>query len=457
MKQKLLFLFLIGSLTLSLSACSDGASGALDELHARDLLDAMSGFLNLVFSSDSSSSNVHMISQEDSSKLERSSSANNADNLQNAGASDTQTQTQTNSDSSDGLTMLDGTPFTQDYYFYRAALDETSAQAYDQIYQGLLEGQREIDLSSLSIPVDEISNLYYSVLNDHPELFWLDSSLSYHYYDNYSHNGHPDIVTNIEPVYNRLAEDIPGYTARIQDSIQDALYQAINLDKPLDRVKLIHDYLAHTIDYDAEAVYNQNLYSALVEHRTVCAGYAHAFQYCMMQLGIPTAYVTGEAVSDGVREEHAWNLVELDGQFFNIDVTWDDPVGKDPNVDCYDYFNLTDQELSADHTRDALSLRLPAANGTQITPQITTQITPQTTSGGDVIPDSGWWNALDETWSREDWAYDNALGCWTIFDVESQILYGYDEAEETFLYVQPDSLNVYVLDDAGNWTPLGLD
>lgn len=356
-KQKLLACFLAGSLLLTLSACSG------------------SMMPDLTLSTESQPENAleHRLQELLSmTGMSHTTSTASASNIQNTGTpdADTQTQDQTQTtygdlDGSDGLTMLDGTPLTQDYYFHRAALDETLTQAYDQIYRGLLDGQREIDLSYLSIPVDEISNLYYSVLNDHPELFWLDSSLSYHYYDN---RNHPGIVTNIEPVYNRLADDIPGYTALIQDSVQNILDQAASLDKPLDRVKLIHDYLADTIDYDAEAVYNQNLYSALVDHRTVCAGYAHAFQYCMMQLGIPTAYVTGEAVSDGVREEHAWNLVELDGQFYHFDVTWDDPVGKDPDVDCYDYFQLTDFEISADHTRDALSLRLPAANGTPMTP-----------------------------------------------------------------------------------------
>ena len=48
----------------------------------------------------------------------------------------------------------------------------------------------------------------------------------------------------------------------------------------------------------------------------VCAGYAHAFQYCMQKLGIPAAYIVGYA-----GEAHAWNLLQLGGEYYCMDVT----------------------------------------------------------------------------------------------------------------------------------------
>mgnify|MGYP006990155591 CR=1 FL=1 len=51
----------------------------------------------------------------------------------------------------------------------------------------------------------------------------------------------------------------------------------------------------------------------------------------MTQLGIPCYYCTGFA-----GENHAWNIIRLDDEYYNVDVTWDDTT---PNT--YDYFNKT--------------------------------------------------------------------------------------------------------------------
>lgn len=92
----------------------------------------------------------------------------------------------------------------------------------------------------------------------------------------------------------------------------------------------------------------------------VCAGYAHAFQYCMQKLGIPAAYIVGYA-----GEAHAWNLLQLGGEYYCMDVTWDDPLGNPPTTYYYNYFNITDAQISKDHTRDSISAQLPIANGTR--------------------------------------------------------------------------------------------
>ena len=98
---------------------------------------------------------------------------------------------------------------------------------------------------------------------------------------------------------------------------------------------------------------NQSAYSALVNGRTVCAGYARAFQYLLQQMDIPCYYCTGYA-----GEAHAWNIVALDDGYYNVDVTWDDSDGGR-----YDYFNKTDTDYADSHIRQELSVYLPPCNG----------------------------------------------------------------------------------------------
>ena len=98
---------------------------------------------------------------------------------------------------------------------------------------------------------------------------------------------------------------------------------------------------------------NQSAYSALVNGKTVCAGYARAFQYLLGQLGIPCYYCTGFA-----GENHAWNIVALEDGYYNVDTTWDDT-----GDGTYDYFNKTDDDYAGDHIRRELSVYLPPCDG----------------------------------------------------------------------------------------------
>jgi len=96
-----------------------------------------------------------------------------------------------------------------------------------------------------------------------------------------------------------------------------------------ENIKLAHDYLIESIEYDQttsqENIYD--LYGALINKKSVCEGYAKAFKYLMDSLNIPCTIVVGMATnSEGNTENHAWNYVQLNGNWYAIDCTWDDPI-----------------------------------------------------------------------------------------------------------------------------------
>lgn len=124
-----------------------------------------------------------------------------------------------------------------------------------------------------------------------------------------------------------------------------------------DAIKEVHDYLADTIMYQSsttdESIYT--IYGALVNKRCVCEGYAKSFQYMMNLIGIENAIVIGTGTnSQNETESHAWNYVELDGKWYGIDVTWDDPVilgkGKLTKNLRYQYFLKGEKTMSKNHT-----------------------------------------------------------------------------------------------------------
>lgn len=250
-------------------------------------------------------------------------------------------------------TMLDGTFLTDEFYYYRETLDATKQQAYDLLRAGILKGKAEI---KMTVPVDkdEMFEVYKKVLYDSPELFWAEINGAKYAYNN------SGLVTKFLPAYNDLAKDIEGNTAKLEASTKDALADMWSLPTDAEKAKYAHDWLTYHVTYDLNAAYHQTGYSALVNHATVCAGYSHGFQYLMQQVGIPCAYVLGSAMG----QNHAWNVVKLDGEHYAMDVTWDDPLGAKANSFYYTYFNITDQKISNDHTRSLISEPVPMAQGT---------------------------------------------------------------------------------------------
>lgn len=109
---------------------------------------------------------------------------------------------------------------------------------------------------------------------------------------------------------------------------------------------------------------NQYIYSALVDRRSVCAGYSRATQYLLERLGVFCTYVTGTAQTLQGSGSHAWNLVLCDGDYYYVDTTWGDPMfmGEEQNGDeeniCYDYMCCNEEELFKTHVPDA-NIKLP--------------------------------------------------------------------------------------------------
>lgn len=81
-------------------------------------------------------------------------------------------------------------------------------------------------------------------------------------------------------------------------------------------------------------------YSCIVEGKAQCSGYADAFLQTAKACGLEVRYVYSST--------HAWNLIKLDGEWYHVDVTWEDPVGRNDygfsglrNL----YINLEDDEI----------------------------------------------------------------------------------------------------------------
>lgn len=235
-----------------------------------------------------------------------------------------------------------GLTFDEEFYPYYAMLNSDMQQLYCQIYangQGLIQTFAPV----VPVTIGQIKNVYEAVYNDHPEMFWLDGGYSCKYLQDGS-------CVEITLKFNSTASNLEAAKQDFQLYASRILSGAAALGTNAEKEQYAHDGLMLATDYDVNAPMNQSAYSALVQGRSVCAGYARAYQYLLQQLGIPCYYCTGYA-----GEDHAWNIVKLDGVYYNVDVTWDDT---DPST--YDYYNKSDSALASTHMRTGLSVYLPA-------------------------------------------------------------------------------------------------
>lgn len=118
-----------------------------------------------------------------------------------------------------------------------------------------------------------------------------------------------------------------------------------------EKVKAVHDWLCENVDYDyanyLEGKIPRLSYSiaGAVNHgKAVCNGYMLAFEAFMDVLGIECENVVGWSANSG----HGWNRVKVDGNWYEIDVTWDD-LGLYGKGYRHDYFLISEEQMNSDH------------------------------------------------------------------------------------------------------------
>ena len=150
----------------------------------------------------------------------------------------------------------------------------------------------------------------------------------------------------------------------ILDTCDSVIQSLISADMPeYDKELAIHDWMIDWASYDSDTLNHQqnaqpnpdhdNPYGFLIGKKGICLGYTSTFQLFMDMLGIECITVHGTAHNGA--EEHAWNMVNLDGEWYCVDVTWDDPTTHTSvsRMTAHMYFNVTSEYLRGrDHQWD---------------------------------------------------------------------------------------------------------
>lgn len=227
-------------------------------------------------------------------------------------------------------------------------------------YSALTDSQKHIYLTMLGIVKNmeigffrvcndydgyrrDISVAYHALINDRPEIFWIPNS----YYISVK-NGKVSLSLSKsygENDYLGSQFSVPEMEEELSDTVDDLISPALNKPNDFEKELAIHDALCGRTVYDSEfgnMIYTS--YGALIDGHAVCEGYARAFALLCRTAGLECRVVSGNSKSVG----HMWNMVKLDGEWYHVDVTWDDL--RESTV--HTYFNLTTEEILTDHSID---------------------------------------------------------------------------------------------------------
>ena len=244
------------------------------------------------------------------------------------------------------------TSAVEEYYYEH--FPEHLQEAYRELYVKLMRGESSGTFLS-SVNAEEFWKVYYGVLADHPEIFWLGPSAQV------EQSVFTGTVVNYELETIVPKEARPSMLAQIEAAADECISLIWSEASDYQKIQFVYEYIIDTTAYDSGSPDTQNIQSALLYHSSVCAGYSKAFQYILNRMGMFCTYITG-TIRDG--GDHGWNMVRIDGNYYYVDVTWGDPVfvsrveGASGNRTNYNYLCCTEMDLFKTHTPDG-AVELP--------------------------------------------------------------------------------------------------
>ena len=261
-------------------------------------------------------------------------------------------------------------------YFYNQleSYSKTIYKAFESNKENMKEGTYKINLGTSFSNIlskqngqEELGKYYQSAIEaytyDNPDVFYLSPNKMYlnietttkgqnKTYNVYINNGEEANYLN-EEFSNK--QDINLALEKIEAIRKQIIHNKTGND--YEDIKMVHDYLVENIEYDTSLQEKNiyNIYGALINGKCVCEGYARAFKYLLDGLGIESTMVIGKGInSSGQSENHAWNYVKLENNWYAVDCTWDDPViiggGYIGNSSKYRYFLKGKEDMEKDHT-----------------------------------------------------------------------------------------------------------
>lgn len=226
---------------------------------------------------------------------------------------------------------------------YYKNLKPIEQQAYTKIIEKIYDMPKFILVPDLD--EEELDNVFVALLLDNPDLFFVGRKCSIKsalLYDIFSCEY---IISKQE--YQRQKQEL-------DKKCEEIISTLTNINDPWLTELEIHDYIIENCEYELlEKNYTySSCYGSLINGKAACEGYSKGAKLLLDLANIESVLVKGYAKGRGDKERpHMWNMVKLKGDYYHLDLTWDDPVTtKDNAVKVYSYFNIDDKTIGKTHS-----------------------------------------------------------------------------------------------------------
>lgn len=232
--------------------------------------------------------------------------------------------------------------------YHYEKLSEKQQEAYRLSIQAILSWQKKLTLNT-AFSKEEINRILSAVINDHPEIFWLNPNA----FGISQGMGRSSLT--FEYIYDK--KEMAVKKARMKEQAEFIIDQ--NIDDVMtdyEKCLALHDYLTDNIRYNFSAMSVNYVYDAftiegsILKHQAVCAGIAKGLSYLLSMLGIPNIIVEGSSKIDGENVGHAWNMVKFGAHYYHIDATWDLQEINHFSNRSHMFFALDDESILDNHT-----------------------------------------------------------------------------------------------------------
>ncbi len=224
----------------------------------------------------------------------------------------------------------------EDTCYYYNNLNNKEKEAYRTMYVSLMNFEESF---YIDVALDDLKDLFMSVLYDNSHIFWVKSSFTYTEYDN---------AIMFTPEYRHTVSEAEKITKDLNKKIEEIIAPIKLLETDYKKELYIHNYVCENTDYiEKSDKYIDTAYEALLNGNALCEGYARAIQILLDAVDIDNYLIIGNGITEESVEPHMWNIVKIDGEYYHLDATWDDSSMTDMVL--YFYFNVTDSFISEDH------------------------------------------------------------------------------------------------------------
>lgn len=251
--------------------------------------------------------------------------------------------------------------------FYYNQLNKSEQAIYKAFYQGVMEQRDIIPIPIKRISQEQFTKIYAAITRDNPLIYYMNQSACNLATDGLGH-------TAICPQYFFKKDKVKEYNRKIENAVNSLVAQLqLTEGTDYDKALKVHDWFCKNIEYDMQGsdmneltrvIASHNIIGVFAHHKAQCEGIAKAVKVLLNSVDVKCIVATGMANSKRENGPHAWNIVNLNNTPYHLDVTWDIGARKPKSVDVsYDYFNISDELISIDHTAE---VKLPECKSLEL-------------------------------------------------------------------------------------------